>query len=149
MQNSLSMTDKFESQKNLKASGYTVVICVLLLILLLYISWTMPAVVPPVVEDGIEVNLGNSDQGQGTNQPYLPGKPSAEDKEKYTPPKQAVVEKEPVKDVETDDNNKEEAPVVKKAIVTKPNATKIPDKEVVKTPVKPVKKPETIATPPK
>jgi outer membrane biosynthesis protein TonB len=149
MQNSPSMTDKFESEKNLKATGYTAVICSLLLILLLYISWTQPVIVPPVVEEGIEVNLGNSDQGLGTNQPYLPGKPSAQDKEKYTPPKQAVVEKEPVKDVETDDNNKEEAPVVKKAVVTKPNATKIPDKEIVKKAVKPVKVPETMPTPPK
>jgi hypothetical protein len=145
----LSMTDNFESEKNLKATGYTAVICALLLILMLYISWTQPVIVPPVVEEGIEVNLGNSDQGLGTDQPYLPGKPSAEDKEKYTPPKQAVVEKEPVKDVETDDNNKEEAPVVKKAVVTKPNATKIPDKEIVKKAVRPVKVPETTPTPPK
>src|ERR1700753_442169 len=143
------MTDNFESEKNLKATGYTAVICALLLLLFLYVSWTQPVEAPPVVEDGIEVNLGNSDQGLGTNQPYLPGQPSAEDKEKYTPPKQAVVEKEPVKDVETDDNNKEDAPVVKKAIVTKPKATKIPDKEFVKTPARPVKQPETTPTPPK
>src|ERR1700744_980720 len=122
-----SMPDQFESQKNLKATGYTAVICALLLIVLLYVSWTRPVEVPPVVEEGIEVNLGNSDKGMGTDQPYLPGQPSAEDKEKYTPPKQAVVEKAPAKDVETDDNNKEEAPVVHKAIVTKPNATRIPD----------------------
>jgi len=100
------MTDNFESAKNLKASGYTAVVVTLLLLLFLYVSWTQPVEPPPVVEEGIEVNLGNSDQGLGTNQPYLPGKPSAEDKEKYTPPKQAVVEKEPVKDVETDDKNK-------------------------------------------
>jgi hypothetical protein len=141
------MTDDFESEKNLKATGYTAVICALLLILFLYVSWTQPVEAPPVVEDGIEVNLGKSDQGLGTNQPYLPGEPSAQDKEKYTPPRQAVVEKEPVKDVETDDNNKEEAPVVKKAPVTKPNATKIPDKEIVKKAAKPVKQPETIPTP--
>lgn len=143
------MSDSFESEKNLKATGYTAVICTLLMIILLYASWTRPVEVPPVVEEGIEVNLGNSDKGMGTDQPYLPGKPSAEDKEKYTPPKQAVVEKEPQKDVETDDNNKEEAPVVKKAVVTKPDATKIPDKEVVKKAVKPVKQPETLPTPPK
>ena len=138
------MADTFESEKNLKATGYTAVFCTLLLIILLYVSWTQPVEVPPVTEEGIEVNLGNSDKGMGTNQPYLPGQPSAEDKEKYTPPKQAVVEKEPVKDVETDDNNKEDAPVVKKAIVTKPDATKIPDKEIVKKAVKPVKQPETL-----
>jgi|ERR1700722_4508770 len=138
------MTDTFESQKNLKATGYTAVFCTLLLIILLYVSWTLPVEPPPVLEEGIEVNLGNSDKGMGTNQPYLPGQPSAEDKEKYTPPKQAVVEKQPVKDVETDDNNKEEAPVIKKAVVTKPDATKLPDKEVTKKIVRPVKQPETL-----
>ena len=143
------MADTFESEKNWKATGYTIGICTLLMILLLYVSWTRPVEPVPVVVDSMEVNLGNSDKGLGTDQPYLPGQPSAEDKEKYTPPKQAVVEKEPVKDVETDDNNKEEAPVVKKAIVTKPDATKIPDKEIVKKAVKPVKQPETLPTPPK
>jgi hypothetical protein len=142
------MTDTFESQKNLKATGYTAVFCTLLLIILLYASWTLPVEPPPVVEEGIEVNLGNSDKGMGTDQPYLPGKPAAEDKEKYTPPKQAVVEKEPVKNVETDDNNKEDAPVIKKAVITKPDATKLPDKEVTKKIVKPVKQPETLPAKP-
>jgi len=143
------MADTFESEKNWKATGYTVGICTLLMILLLYVSWTRPVEPVPVTLDSMEVNLGNSDKGLGTDQPYLPGQPSAEDKEKYTPPRQAVVEKEPVKDVETDDNNKEDAPVVKKAVVTKPDATKIPDKEIVKKAVKPVKQPETLPTPPK
>lgn len=68
---------------------------------------------------------------------------------KYTPPKPAVVEKAPAKDVETDDNNKEDAPVVKKAVVTKPNATRIPDKEETRVKARPVKTPATIPTPPK
>jgi hypothetical protein len=136
------MADTFESQKNLKATGYTAVFCTLLLIILLYASWTLPVEAPPVTEEGIEVNLGNSDKGLGTDQPYLPGKPAAEDKEKYTPPKQAVVEKEPAKDVETDDNNKEEAPVIKKPAVTKPDATKLPDKSVAKRITRPVKQAE-------
>jgi hypothetical protein len=132
------MADSFESQKNLKATGYTAVFCTLLLIILLYASWTLPVEPPPVVEEGIEVNLGNSDKGMGTDQPYLPGKPAAEDKEKYTAPKQAVVEKQPAKDVETDDNNKEEAPVIKKPAITKPDATKLPDKSVAKRITRPV-----------
>ena len=143
------MSDQFESQKNLRATGYTAVVCALLLIMLIYVGWTRPAQPAPVVEEGIEVNLGNSDQGLGKDQPYLPGDPSPQDKEKYTPPKQAVVEKEPVKDVETDDNNKDDAPVIKKAVVTKPNATKIPDKEITKARVKPVKQPETLPEKPK
>jgi outer membrane biosynthesis protein TonB len=141
------MADTFESEKNLKATGYTALILTLLMILLLYVSWTLPVEPPVVTMDSMEVNLGNSDKGMGTDQPYLPGQPSAEDKEKYTPPKQAVVEKEPLKDVETDDKNKEDAPVVKKPIVTKPDATKIPDKEVVKKAVKPVPKPAIMPTP--
>lgn len=141
--------DHFESQKNFKAGGYTAGICVLLLIVFIYVGWTLPVNPPPVVEEGIEVNLGNSDQGLGDKQPFLPGKSAAEDKQKYTPPKQAVVEKEPVKDVETDDNNKEEAPVVKKARVTKPNATKLPDKEITKVKVKPVRQPEIMPEKPK
>jgi hypothetical protein len=136
------MPDSFESQKNLKATGYTAVFCTLLLIILLYASWTLPAEAPPVQEEGIEVNLGNSDKGLGTDQPYLPGNPAAEEKEKYTPPKQAVVEKQPVKDVETDDNNKEDAPVIKHPPVTKPEATRLPDKDITKKVVKPVKQPE-------
>jgi len=141
--------DQFESQKNLKAGGYTALVCVLLFIVFIYVGWTLPVEPPPVVEEGIEVNLGNSDKGFGDKQPYLPGEPSPEEKQKYTPPKQAAVEKVPVKDVETDDNNKEDAPVVKKAPVTKPNATKLPEKEVVKVKAKPVKVPETLPEKPK
>jgi hypothetical protein len=142
------MADTFESKKNLKATGYTAVFCTLLLIILLYVSWTLPAEPPQPAEEGIEVNLGNSDKGMGTDQPYLPGKPAAEDKEKYTPPKQAVVERQPVKDVETDDNNKEDAPVVKHPPVTKPDATKLPDKDITPKVVKPVKQPEIMPVKP-
>jgi len=91
------MTDSFESQKNMKATGYTLGVCILLVILFFITSWTLPTIPIPPIEDGIEVNLGNSDRGQGTDQPYLPGKPSAQDHEKYTPPKQAVVTKEAVR----------------------------------------------------
>src|SRR5580692_442348 len=141
------MADTFESKKNLKATGYTAALLGLLFVVLLY-SWTLPVEAPPPVEEGIEVNLGNSDKGMGTDQPYLPGKPAAEDKEKYTPPKQAVVEKQPVKDVETDDNNKEDAPVIKHPPVTKPEATKLPDKDLTTKRVKPVKQPDIMPVKP-
>ena len=141
------MADNFESQKNLKATGYTAVACGLLLTIFFIVSWTLPVEPPATVQDGIEVNLGNSDQGLGKDQPFLPGESAAEEKEKYTPPKPAAVEKAPAKDVETDDNNKEEAPVVKKAIVTKPNATRIPDKEETKVKSRPVKAPDPVPTP--
>lgn len=133
-------SDHFESQKNWKASGYTLMICILLAIILLFVTWTIPAQIPPPSEDGIEVNLGNSDQGLGDKQAFLPGNPSPKDQDKYTPPKQTVADKTPLKDVETDDKETD-APAVKKPPVTKPNATKIPDKEITKT------KPSKVAAP--
>src|SRR5580704_1946036 len=148
MANALYMVDNFETQKNFRATVYTAIICGLIIALLLLISWTLPVIQPPVVDEGIEVNLGNNDRGMGSNQPYLPGKPAAQDKEKYTPPKQTVVEKQPVKDIETDDNNKEDAPVVKHPPVTKPDATKLPDKDITKKTVKPVKQPEIMPVKP-
>lgn len=141
------MADNFESEKNLKATGYTAVACALLLTIFFIVSWTTPVEPAPPVEDGIEVNLGNSDKGLGKDQPYLPGEPSAEDKQKYTPPRVAAVEKAPAKDVETDDNNKEDAPVIKKAAVTKPNATRIPEKDETKVKARPVKTPDPVPTP--
>jgi len=130
------MTDHFESQKNIRAGTYTGVVLGVLLLIFLFVSWTVPTVPLPPVEDGIEVNLGNTDNAFGDDQPESPGKPAPSHQPAYTPPKVQAVE-ENVKDVETDDDNKEDAPVVKKPDVVKPNATKIPEKEVVKT--KPVK----------
>jgi hypothetical protein len=124
--------DNFEAQKNIKASGYTLTICVLLLIVLLFIKWTLPTIPPAPEEEGIEVNLGNSEQGFGDDQPFLPGKPAPADQQSYQPPKQVTAPVEETKDFETDDKD-EDAPVIRKPPVSKPNATKIPDKEVVKT----------------
>jgi hypothetical protein len=152
MANPAYMTDNFESEKNLKASGYTLTVCTLVVIILLFVTWTSPIILPPPPDEGIEVNLGNSDKGFGTVQPFLPGKPSPQDQEKYTAPKQSRVENTPVKDVETNDKD-EEAPVVKKPLVTKPDATKIPDKEVAKIKtakaVQPLINPEPVKPKPK
>lgn len=137
------MTDNFESQKNIKASSYTVVICVLLLVLFLFVKWTLPQQPPLPLEEGIEVNLGNSDKGLGEDQPFLPGKPAPSDAQAYTPPKASVAPAEPVKDIETDDKD-EDAPEVVKPPVTKPNATKAPEKDVVN---KPVSKPTPVNNP--
>ena len=130
---------EFEARKNRNAGFYTFLICGTLFLLLFLISWTLPFNPPTPVEEGLEVNLGNSDQGLGNNQPFLPNDPSKQDQEKYTPPKTVAATKEALKDVETDDKNPEEAPVVKSPPVTKPEATKIPDKDLtVKTPRKTV-----------
>jgi hypothetical protein len=140
------MVDHFESQKNWKATGYTALICTLLLLLLLYVSWTQPYVPLPPADEGMEVNLGNNDQGLGEKQPFLPGKPSARDQEKYTPPKQSVVVKTAYKDVETNDKETD-VPAVQKPPVTKPDAQKIPDKDLAKVKPRQVTQPLTEPTP--
>lgn len=127
--NYIKAEQEFNARKNRKAGLYTLLICGSLLALLFLISWNLPSTAPPV-EEGLEVNLGNSDQGLGSDQPFLPNDPSRQDQEKYTPPKTVAATKEALKDVETDDKDPEPAPAVKQPPVTKPDATKIPDKDL-------------------
>jgi len=147
MNNASYITDNFESKKNAKASGYTAVVCACLVVVFLFVKWTLPVQPPEPAEEGIEVNLGNSDLGLGTDQPKSPDRPApSEAKPAYTPPKASPDVSEPVKDIETDDKD-EDAPEIIKPPVTKPNATKAPEKNIVeKTISKP--KPVTNPTPP-
>jgi outer membrane biosynthesis protein TonB len=144
------MMADFELQKNVRAGGYTATVVGLLLLLLFLVKWSMPIVPPPPIEEGIEVNLGNSDQGLGDNQPMSPEKAAPANQPKYSPPKVTAVAAENTKEVETDDREKD-APVVKKPSVSTPKATKIPVKdEAVKpkpTPAAPVSNP--VPAPPK
>ena len=134
-----NLEHEFNARKNQKAGFYTLAICGVLLAMLLLISWNLPFNPPMPVEEGLEVNLGNSDQGLGNDQPFLPNDPSKQDQEKYTPPKTVSPTKEALKDVETDDKDPDPAPAVKQPPVTKPEAKKIPDKDLtVKTPRKTV-----------
>ena len=143
------MTDKFESKKNIRAGGYTALVIGLMLVIFIFVRWGLPALPQPPVEEGIEVNLGNSDVGLGTDQAFEPGKPAPSNKEAYIPPKPVVTKEEDVKDIATDDKDKD-APEIKKppVIKPKPEATKVPEKEVVKS--KPTVKPkdETPPAPP-
>lgn len=128
------MTDNaFETKKNMQAGTITLAILGLLLVFLLMVGWTTPTILQPLPEEGIEVNLGNSDAGLGTYQPFEPGKPAPQDKQQYTPPKPVVAEKEPLKDVATNDKDPDAAEI-KKPVITKPKpeATKIAEKEDIK-----------------
>ena len=145
MANTTTMIDPhFESKKNWQATSYTAAVLSILLILFIFYRWPLTSFVTPLLEEGIEVNLGNSDQGIGDDQPFEPGSPSPADQQAYTPPAPTEQEKEEVKDIATDDKD-EEAPVIKKPPVTKPEATKVPDKETVKK--VPTKQPVSTAPP--
>ena len=49
----------FEVQKNRKAFTYTLLICGVLLLLFIIVRWKVQPPTQPVVQDLIEINLGN------------------------------------------------------------------------------------------
>ncbi|MEN9697808.1 MAG: hypothetical protein RLZ56_1229 [Bacteroidota bacterium] len=69
----------FEQQKNIKATLYTSIICVLLALLFMLTQWNQsPPVITPPAESFIEVNLGNSETGQGDTPPLSKEAPAPE-----------------------------------------------------------------------
>lgn len=152
MSNYAHMTHTFEKEKNIKAATYTSVVCILLLIVFFFAKWTLPQITPPVMEEGIEVNLGNSDQGLGDIAPQVPGEPSAQKEEQYTPPvasKAAPAEQNVTGDEnETDDApvvNKNPKPVVRNNNITRPAPVKQkPVTQVVSNPTPAPPKPKAV-----
>jgi len=139
--------DHFESKKNIKALGYTLAICTLVFLLLFFISWTLPQLPPQVQDEGVEVNLGNSDQGMGDIAPMVPGEPS-EAKETEVNPVTPVSQPAPAEeDNELEEDDAPEAtPVNPSKPKSKPNPKSVTTPEVKKqtpkatlntTPVKP------------
>lgn len=124
------MSSDFEKAKNVKAGTITGVISGCLLLFFFLVSWSVPVVVPPPVEEGLEVNLGNSDDGLGEVQPLIPGAPAAAEQEVNTPPKAANTAVQDVRAIETDDNDTEAPDVsVHKPKVSNPKSTNVPTKE--------------------
>jgi hypothetical protein len=116
------MASQFEQQKNAKAGAYTLGTVGIIVLLLLLISWTVPVPEEPLLNEGIEVNLGNSETGLGEVPPTMPGEPAPEQAEqRMSTPKASTPAAEPV--TSDDDNNDPDAPVLKRPVekpVTKP-----------------------------
>ncbi|WP_156522626.1 hypothetical protein [Arachidicoccus ginsenosidimutans] len=140
-----------EQTKNLKAAGYTFATCAILISILLLVSWTLPPTPQPPVDNGIEVNLGNSDQGFGDVAPQLPGEPSQDDKQTDNPPPTVASHDEPQTYKEVAENNDNDVPVIKtspkpKVVKEKPKAIeksvekKTESKVINKTPAPPTPK---------
>lgn len=133
MSNYNSMAPAFEREKNIKAATYTTIACALLFIIFFFVKWTLPQITPPPFEEGIEVNLGNSDEGLGDVAPQIPGEPAAAKEEVYSPPAQSspappVAQEE---NITGDENETDEAPVVNKnpkPVVKKTIPTPVPAK---------------------
>ena len=104
-----------EKKKNLQALGYTAVSILLLVCLVVFVGWTSTPPPPQNTDEGIEVNLGNSDQGVGDVAPMIPGEPSANN-EPETPPEASPANPtpdEPETNKEVAENNDASAPEIK------------------------------------
>ena len=124
MNNTINLSAEFERQKKIQATAYTGAITGALILLFILVKWSIPTKTEPPVEEFVEINLGSSTQGSGTDQPELPGDPAPAQQTAYTPPQPVQSSDESVKDVSTDETSHDAPPVVK-PIVSKPNATKI------------------------
>src|SRR5678809_1449030 len=100
----------FERNKNVKALSYTTAVISLLFLVFVLLKWSLPITPPPSVDTGVEVNLGNTDQGLGNIQPQIPGEPAEEQQTNFNPPpsQQAQAETEP----DVAENNEKDAPVI-------------------------------------
>jgi TonB family protein len=100
----------FERNKNIKALSYTIIIMGGLFLLFVLMSWTLPLTPPPPVDEGVEVNLGNSDQGFGTVAPQIPGEPAEEQQTNFNPPPSQRAEAET--NPEVAENNDADVPAI-------------------------------------
>lgn len=134
---STAINHRFEAEKNRKALMYTTGIVGIFLIIAIFYTW--PLLIPPTppVQDLIDVNLGDEQEGMGTIQPLVKGERAPDTRSVPSHEKAAKVTETPTRNVQADENNddKEAAPVTK---VEKPREDA---KEINKTSAdKPTKK---------
>ena len=112
---STAINHHFEAEKNRKALLYT--LCIVGLFLIIAIFYTWPLLIPPTVpvQDLIDVNLGNEQEGMGDVQPLVKGDRAPDNQSMPSHQKAAKVTEEPTRNVQADENNddKEAAPVTK------------------------------------
>lgn len=120
----------------------------LLLLLMFLVRWQLTNFVPPSpLDEGIEVNLGTSDQGFGKDQPLMPGDPAPKQEIVHSSPPVTRITNNDSKDIDEDKEDKA-SPKILKPNVSKPIAKEInkETRQIVKTPkVQPV----VVQTPPK
>lgn len=65
-----------EKSKNIQASLLTLFTCAAISLFFFFTHWTLQPSPPPVLDSGIEVNLGYGDEGFGDIAPLVPGDPA-------------------------------------------------------------------------
>ena len=132
------MSATFESEKNRKAFIYTTIICGAILLIALLVSWKLPQHPPQILQDLIEINLGNDDEGMGEVQPLIKGEksPSTENAEQQ---QTAAAKNETAEEIKTDENTDNESAPVNKPVKT---TTKVNTPAVVVAPAPKPQKPK-------
>ncbi|TAD85979.1 MAG: hypothetical protein EAY75_09830 [Bacteroidetes bacterium] len=117
------MQYQFERDKNAKALGYTLMILGVLFLLMMMLSWRLPQQEASLLNEGIEVNLGNSETGMGSEPPMLPGEPAPEAAETVASSPQTST---PIPEAVStnDDNDEPDAPVIPKKTEAQPQKPK-------------------------
>lgn len=141
MNNTYAMSASFEAKKNSQATMITAGFAGLMILLMFLLKWSLPVIEHPIADMGVEVNLNITDEeiakvfggGGGGGNPVQASGPAGP--APYTPPQPGVDEES--KDIETDDNDKENPPVVKPTN-PKPTHKVIENTSIVKATPKPV-----------
>lgn len=144
MNNNYAMEQHFERNKNLQASAVTAFVCCVIFLIFFYIRWGLPVIEKPLLSEGIEVNIGNSDFGSGDVQPLVQGDPAPETSQNNnsTPPSGANT---PATSTETPDNNDPDATPTTTSPNTKPTTNPTPtpiNPKAVVNPTPPSPKPK-------
>ena len=120
-----TMHATFEAEKNKKAFTYTAIIVAALLLLAIFITWPIIKPPLPLVEDLIEINLGNNAEGFGQIQPLKKGEMAPAQEPAPQQQKAAAVQEPPAKNIQPDDNEDKDAAPVTKPTKAIPKATAI------------------------
>lgn len=133
------MSVTFEAEKNRKAALYTAIIYGAILLIVLFVPWSLPKHPPKMAEELFEINLGNDIEGFGEVQPLIKGERSPSE-ETAADRQEASPQNETPDEPKTDDNTDPESAPVTKPVKTTPKVSTTP---VVKpTPTPPAPKPQ-------
>jgi hypothetical protein len=125
-------TSTSNTHKNQKAALITLIVHALLLFIFFLFSFKTPEKPPIEVEEGIEVNLGNSDIGFGDVQPLQPGDPApAEESTASTPPPPTAEEVDETEKEITERNDADAPEMNKPAEKTEPKKNPLAEKKVI------------------
>lgn len=70
------MVQLYKTEEQKKAAKSTGITCIALIILFIIIRWKSVPPPTPLIQDLIEINLGNNEDGSGDEQPLIKGKPT-------------------------------------------------------------------------